>query len=121
MHQFESVFLSMRQYGSTKVHFICVIGSLKMFKISFGSSGYIQVTSTQRGKKSFFLLNNKRLECKEIMCSGLISLSSDEKHMVFSDTESDSQVQQISPKEHLYIILFCLPGTYFYMISVFTS
>lgn len=103
------------------MHFICVIGSFKMFKISLGSSGYIQVTSTQREKKSFFLLNDKSLECKEIMCSGWIALSRDKKHMIFSDTESDSQVQQISTKERLYIILFCLPGIYFYVISIFIS
>lgn len=103
------------------MHFICVICSFKMFKISFGSSGYIQVTSTQKGKKSSFLLNNKSLECKEIMCSGQIALSSDKKYMVFSDTESDSQIQQISPKEHLYIILFCLPGICFGMINIFIS
>lgn len=53
------------------------------------------------------------------MCSGQIVLSSDKKYMAFSDTESDSQVQQISPKEHLYIILSCLPGMYFYMITIF--
>lgn len=67
------------------MYFICVIGSFKMFKISCGSSGYIQVASTQRKNKSFFLLNNKSRECKEIMCSGLIALSSDKKHMLFSD------------------------------------
>lgn len=55
------------------------------------------------------------------MCSGQIALSSDKKYMAFSDTESDSQVQQISPKEHLYIILFHLPGIYFYMISIFIT
>lgn len=120
MHQFENVFLSTCQYGSPKVHFICLIDSFKMFKISCDSSGYIQVKSTQRKKKS---LNNKGRKCKEIMHLGLISLSSGKKHNVFSDDdiqdstviltsilvliESDSQIQQIAPrKAHLLSYYF---------------
>lgn len=64
MYQFENVFPSIQQYGNPKVHFICLIGSFKMLKISCESSGYIQVKSTQR-KKKFFLLNNEGRECKK--------------------------------------------------------